>query len=155
MSFFSTCPALSVKQLPPRPKLDDKDITGSYLKGTGPGGQKINKTNSAVQLIHKPTGIVVKSQATRSRSQNQKIAKEILAAKVEALEKGEQSREAIKHALKKKRKASSMKKKRRKYRALEEAKQEQTEDGVEGEEVEDKVDYEEESKTGETSTATR
>ena len=49
-----------------------------------------NKTNSAVQLIHKPTGIVVKSQATRSRSQNQKIAKEILAAKVEALERGDQ-----------------------------------------------------------------
>lgn len=76
-----------------------------------------------MQLIHKPTGIVVKSQATRSRSQNQKIAREILAAKVEELEKGEGSREAIKTAVKRKRKASSMKKKRRKYRALDEAKQ--------------------------------
>ncbi|EEA26913.1 hypothetical protein TMatcc_004806 [Talaromyces marneffei ATCC 18224] len=154
---FSTCPALAVKQLPPRPKLDDKDITGSYLKGTGPGGQKINKTNSAVQLIHKPTGIVVKSQATRSRSQNQKIAKEILAAKVEVLEKGEQSREAIKNALKKKRKASSMKKKRRKYRALEEAKQAQPlQDGVEEEVEEDGDEYEEESTTtAVTSTTTR
>jgi protein subunit release factor B len=75
-----------------------------------------------VQLIHKPTGIVVKSQATRSRSQNQKIARELLAAKVEELEKGEDSREAIKAAVKRKRKASSMKKKRRKYRALEEEK---------------------------------
>ncbi|OKL62689.1 hypothetical protein UA08_01401 [Talaromyces atroroseus] len=129
---FSTHSALAVKQLPPRPKLDDKDITGSYLKGTGPGGQKINKTNSAVQLIHKPTGIVVKSQATRSRSQNQKIAREILAAKVEELEKGEQSRAAIKSALMRKRKASSTKKKRRKYRALEEAKRKDkdAEDGV-------------------------
>jgi len=108
------------KALPPRPKLDDDDITGSYLKGSGPGGQKINKTNSAVQLIHKPTGIVVKSQATRSRSQNQKIAREILAEKVEMLEKGELSRTAIKNALKKKRKASKAKKSRRKYRALEE-----------------------------------
>jgi protein subunit release factor B len=78
-----------------------------------------NKTNSAVQLIHKPTGIVVKSQATRSRSQNQKIAREILAAKVEQLEKGEQSRTAIKQTLKSKRKASKAKKSRRKYRALE------------------------------------
>ena len=76
-----------------------------------------------MQLIHKPTGIVVKSQATRSRSQNQKIAREILAAKVEELERGEQSRAAIKSALMRKRKASSTKKKRRKYRALEEAKQ--------------------------------
>lgn len=49
-----------------------------------------------------------------------------------------------------------MKKKRRKYRALEEAKQgQQTEDGVEEEEVEDEVDYKEELKTGVTSTATR
>lgn len=108
-----------------------------------------NKTNSAVQLIHKPTGIVVKSQATRSRSQNQKIAKEILAAKVEALERGEQSREAIKNALKKKRKASSMKKKRRKYRALEEAKQGQEGQVEEAEEYES--DHEEES-TANTST---
>jgi hypothetical protein len=38
---FSTSKILAVKQLPPRPKLDDKDITGSYLKGSGPGGQKI------------------------------------------------------------------------------------------------------------------
>lgn len=39
--FFSTSRFLAVKPLPPRPKLDDKDITGSYLKGSGPGGQKI------------------------------------------------------------------------------------------------------------------
>jgi len=63
---------------------------------------------------------VVKSQATRSRSQNQKIAREILAEKVEMLEKGEVSRTAIKTAVKKKRKASKSKKSRRKYRALEE-----------------------------------
>ncbi|KAJ9392916.1 hypothetical protein DTO063F5_53 [Paecilomyces variotii] len=119
--------------MPPRPKLDDADITGTYLKGTGPGGQKINKTNSAVQLIHKPTGIVVKSQATRSRSQNQKIARQILAEKVEQLEKGEQSRAAIKAERERKKKASKMKKSRRKYRTLEEEKK--REDSEEGEGV--------------------
>ncbi|KAJ9295415.1 hypothetical protein DTO217A2_9023 [Paecilomyces variotii] len=119
--------------MPPRPKLDDADITGTYLKGTGPGGQKINKTNSAVQLIHKPTGIVVKSQATRSRSQNQKIARQILAEKVEQLEKGEQSRAAIKAERERKKKASKMKKSRRKYRSLEEEKK--REDSEEGEGV--------------------
>lgn len=51
-SFFSTCPALAVKQLPPRPKLDDKDITGSYLKGTGPGGQKIVRGYRPILLQH-------------------------------------------------------------------------------------------------------
>jgi peptide chain release factor len=108
---------------------------------------KQNKTNSAVQLIHKPTGIVVKSQATRSRSQNQKIAREILAAKVEELERGEQSRAAIKTALMRKRKASSTKKKRRKYRALEEAKQKDQDDedgAVESVEEEEEEEEEEE-----------
>ncbi|KAL4803320.1 RF-1 domain-containing protein [Aspergillus unguis] len=104
------------KPLPPRLKLDDADITLSYLKGTGPGGQKINKTNSAVQLIHKPTGIVVKSQATRSRSQNEKFARQILADKVEQALKGDQSRVALKAERERKKKASKMKKSRRKYR---------------------------------------
>jgi peptide chain release factor len=63
---------------------------------------------------------VVKCQATRSQSQNRKIAREILAEKVDIVEKGNESRTAIKTALKRKRKASKTKKSRRKYRALEE-----------------------------------
>lgn len=93
-----------------------------------------NKTNSAVQLIHKPTGLVVKSQATRSRSQNEKIAKQLLADRVEELEKGGESRTAIKADRARKKKASKMKKSRRKYRGLEESKS--SEEGEEeGEEV--------------------
>ncbi|EEQ91566.1 uncharacterized protein BDCG_06686 [Blastomyces dermatitidis ER-3] len=122
LRLFSHCCRLFVKQMPPRPKLDPSEVTGSYLKGTGPGGQAINKTNSAVQLIHKPTGIVVKSQATRSRTQNQKIAMGILAEKVELQLKGEKSRAAIKAETKRKRKASREKKAKRKYRKLEEEK---------------------------------
>lgn len=63
---------------------------------------------------------MVKCQATRSQSQNRKIAREILAEKVDIVEKGNESRTAIKAALKRKRKASKTKKSRRKYRALEE-----------------------------------
>ncbi|RAL02731.1 peptide chain release factor family protein [Aspergillus ibericus CBS 121593] len=111
--------SLANKALPPRLKIEDADVIISYLKGTGPGGQKINKTNSAVQLIHKPTGVVVKSQATRSRSQNEKIARQILADKVEQLLHGDQSRAAIKADRARKKKASKMKKSRRKYRELE------------------------------------
>jgi protein subunit release factor B len=62
---------------------------------------------------------VVKSQATRSRSQNEKIARQLLADKVEQLEKGDQSRTAIKVDRARKKKASKMKKSRRKYRELE------------------------------------
>jgi protein subunit release factor B len=138
--FFSSSIAAFKNALPPRPSLPDSELHHVYLKGSGPGGQKIvgctvsaklsalivtsvqNKTNSAVQITHLPTGIVVKSQATRSRSQNHKIAKQILADKVELLQKGDESRAAKRIEIKSKRKASASKKSKRKYRALEEAK---------------------------------
>ncbi|ROT39179.1 hypothetical protein SODALDRAFT_153780 [Sodiomyces alkalinus F11] len=116
---FSTS-ALALKQMPPRPKPPpDHELEESYLKGSGPGGQKINKTSSAVQLKHIPTGIVVKSQATRSRSQNRKIARQVLADKLDVMFSGEQSRSAIVGEVKRKKAASAAKKSRRKYRKLE------------------------------------
>ncbi|KAH0408375.1 hypothetical protein KCU90_g21991, partial [Aureobasidium melanogenum] len=78
-ALFTTTTTLSQKPLPPRPTILESDITEAFLKGTGPGGQKINKTSSAVQLKHLPTGLVIKCQETRSRSQNRKIARRILA----------------------------------------------------------------------------
>ncbi|KAI7267822.1 hypothetical protein KC343_g409 [Hortaea werneckii] len=110
------------KALPPRPKIPDTELEEKFLKGTGPGGQKINKTSCAVQLRHLPTGIVVKSQETRSREQNRKFARNILAEKVDSLEKGDRSRSAIKADRAKAKKASAAKKSRRKYRKLEEEK---------------------------------
>ncbi|PYH48198.1 uncharacterized protein BP01DRAFT_354043 [Aspergillus saccharolyticus JOP 1030-1] len=127
-SFSISALSLADKPLPPRLKFQDADLTISYLKGTGPGGQKINKTNSAVQIIHKPTGIVVKSQATRSRSQNEKYARQILADKVEQLLNGDNSRAAIKADRARKKKASKMKKARRKYRDLEKGQEGATEE---------------------------
>ena len=73
-----------------------------------------------MQLKHIPTGIVVKSQETRSRSQNRKHARELLAAKLDDLRNGDQSRSAIVQGVKRKKKASASKKSRRKYRQLEE-----------------------------------
>jgi protein subunit release factor B len=85
-----------------------------------------------VQIIHKPSGVVIKCQATRSQSQNAKIARSLLADRVEAKEKGEESRVGIKAAAARKKKASKMKKTRRKYRELE--------DGAKGKEVEEEED---------------
>lgn len=62
--------------------------------------------------------MVVKSQATRSRSQNRAIARRLLADKLEDAEKGSESRTALKSEIKRKKKASKAKKARRKYRAL-------------------------------------
>ncbi|KAK3308064.1 RF-1 domain-containing protein [Chaetomium strumarium] len=138
--FTTTAPA-SLKQLPPRPKPPpESEIEESFLKGSGPGGQKINKTNSAVQLRHIPTGIVVKSQATRSRSQNRKIARELLAARLDELTNGTQSRTAIVAEVKKKRAASKAKKSRRKYRKLAEEQEKEGEEEEEGGEDEDELE---------------
>ncbi|KAF4449091.1 hypothetical protein F53441_7580 [Fusarium austroafricanum] len=120
---FSNTSIFLAKALPPRPKPPpESEIEESYVKGSGPGGQKINKTNSAVQLKHIPTGIVVKSQATRSRDQNRKHARELLAQRVDELRNGDRSRSAIAGQVKQKRAASASKKSRRKYKKLEEEK---------------------------------
>ncbi|KAF4415849.1 polypeptide chain release factor [Fusarium acutatum] len=124
---FHNTSVFLVKALPPRPKPPpESEIEESYVKGSGPGGQKIllhqNKTNSAVQLKHIPTGIVVKSQATRSRDQNRKHARELLAQRVDELRNGDQSRSAIVGKVKQKKAASASKKSRRKYKKLEEEK---------------------------------
>lgn len=117
---ISSSSRLHDKPLPPRMVIPESDITESFLKGTGPGGQKINKTSSAVQLKHLPTGIVVKCQGTRSREQNRKDARRLLVERLEELEKGDQSRTAIKAERASRKKASADKKKRRKYRKLDE-----------------------------------
>ncbi|RMZ85976.1 hypothetical protein DV737_g210, partial [Chaetothyriales sp. CBS 132003] len=138
--------------LPPRPTLPDNSITHVALKGSGPGGQAINKTNSAIQMTHIPTGIVVKSQATRSKSQNYKIARRILAAKVEEAEaeaaakaaaeenkaqgggslalRVTTTRTAAVQARKRARKKSAEKKKKRKYRRLADEKEDREEEGT-------------------------
>ncbi|KAK0664464.1 putative peptide chain release factor [Cercophora samala] len=109
--------------MPSRPKPPpESELEESFLKGSGPGGQKINKTNSAVQIKHLPTNIVIKCQATRSRSQNRKIARDILAERLDELYNGAQSRVAVVGSVKKKRADSAAKKARRKHRKLAEEK---------------------------------
>ncbi|KAK4646518.1 hypothetical protein QC761_211210 [Podospora bellae-mahoneyi] len=136
---------ISRKQMPSRPKPPpESEIEESFLKGSGPGGQKINKTNSAVQIKHLPTNIVIKCQATRSRSQNRKIARDILAERLDELYNGSQSRVAIVGSVKKKRADSAAKKSRRKHRKLAEEKARaagltlpETKEVQEGEEVDE------------------
>ncbi|KAK5703082.1 hypothetical protein LTR97_004029 [Elasticomyces elasticus] len=119
---FATSTISLDKPLPPRPKILETDIEEAFLKGSGPGGQKINKTSSAVQLKHLPTGIVVKCQETRSRQLNRKFARNILAEKLDILEKGDESRSAIKSERARVKKASASKKTKRKYKKLDEEK---------------------------------
>ena len=59
-----------------------EDIEMQVYRSSGAGGQHINKTSSAVRLIHKPTGIVVSCQTQRSQFQNRDYAMEMLKAKL-------------------------------------------------------------------------
>ncbi len=56
------------------PKLKAKDVEEATAKGSGPGGQAVNKTNNAVRLKHLPTGVNVKVHESRSVETNRKIA---------------------------------------------------------------------------------
>ncbi|KAG8707809.1 hypothetical protein FRC08_000272 [Ceratobasidium sp. 394] len=69
------------------PEIREEDLDETFVRGvgSGPGGQAINKTSSSVSLIHRPTGIRVQCQATRSREDNRKIARKILLEKVRTI----------------------------------------------------------------------
>src|SRR5512145_3275932 len=60
------------------------DVDERFVRGAGPGGQKINKTSSTVWLRHRPTGIEVRCQRERSQSANRELAWLELCGKLEA-----------------------------------------------------------------------
>jgi protein subunit release factor B len=60
-----------------------EDVDERFVRGTGPGGQKINKTSSTVWLRHRPTGIEVRCQRERSQTANRELAWLELCGKLE------------------------------------------------------------------------
>lgn len=71
--------------------LNPAEVTENFIRGGGHGGQKINKTNSLVQLVHHPSGIEVRVQQHREQSKNRLSAWKLLILKLEEREKGAES----------------------------------------------------------------
>lgn len=70
-------------------ELRDEDIKMDVYRSSGAGGQKVNKTSSAVRLTHIPTGIVVSSQVERSHFQNLENCRQMLIAKLAEIKERE------------------------------------------------------------------
>ncbi|XP_031835746.1 mitochondrial translation release factor in rescue [Nomia melanderi] len=102
------------------PELNDDDLQEQFVRGSGPGGQAVNKTSNAVVLKHKPTGLVVRCHETRSLIQNRKIARENMLTKLDNLINGENSLQNQEERLKKK-DAVKKKQKQKKLAAMKQA----------------------------------
>ncbi len=72
----------------------ESDLDESFISSGGPGGQKVNRTASCVQLRHKPSGLEVKMQQARSQSLNRFYARRRLCELMELKDQGMQSQEA-------------------------------------------------------------
>ncbi|XP_037794256.1 probable peptide chain release factor C12orf65, mitochondrial [Penaeus monodon] len=73
------------------PTLNEEDLEESFIRGSGPGGQSVNKTASACMLKHTPTGIIVKCHEDRSLHKNRTTARKMMIEKLDQHFNGDMS----------------------------------------------------------------
>lgn len=99
--------------------LDERHLAEKFIRGSGPGGQAINKLSTNVQLTHIPTGTKLTCQETRSRDRNRELARRRMSLTLEKLVKGEAGGSRIDQQIEKERKRKMNKKKKQKRRQKE------------------------------------
>jgi protein subunit release factor B len=100
--------------------LREADLVEKFVRSQGKGGQNVNKVETCVYLKHIPTGIEVKCQLERTQGLNRFLARRILADKIEAKQKGEESAEQAR--IEKIRRQKRKRSKRAKQKMLEDKK---------------------------------
>jgi protein subunit release factor B len=91
-------------------------LVEKFVRGSGAGGQKINKTSSCVFLKHLPSGLTIKCQADRSREMNRFLARRELCEELEAIRDGKES--ARVHDMEKIRRQKRRRSRRSKQRSI-------------------------------------
>jgi len=81
----------SIETRMPQLGLRESDLEETFARSSGPGGQNVNKVSTAVRLLHRPSGVSVMVQDSRSQAQNRRLARERL---LDAVEQAEQKRRA-------------------------------------------------------------
>lgn len=82
----STISLVVLPDVPFEFKLNEKELRYDYMRAQGPGGQHVNKTESACRITHVPTGLAVLIQEDRSQAKNRELAFEIIREKLYQLE---------------------------------------------------------------------
>jgi peptide chain release factor 2 len=90
---FAAADVIPVIEGDDSPEIDEKDLRIDIYRSSGPGGQGVNTTDSAVRITHLPTGIVVAVQNERSQLANKTIALKILAARIAEVTRREREAE--------------------------------------------------------------
>lgn len=94
----------------------EEDLEESFILGSGPGGQKTNKTSNVVRLSHEPSGLMVRCGETRSRETNRWLARRMLAELI--LEREHKRKSAARQAREKIRRQKRRRSRRQKQKML-------------------------------------
>lgn len=84
-----------------RLNIREEEVIERFVRSQGAGGQKVNKTSTAVYLKHLPTGLEVKMQQDRSQAINRFLAWRLLAEKVEAFQGGPDGKRELRDKIRK------------------------------------------------------